>query len=100
MCSYSTGAVSRHSVRHLSEDAPDHGQTADMVDSIGIVSINVIYPRQGCHERALEVLRHVVERVRASRFGLVRSRLYRSLDGRTLAAHAEWKSKPQYDAVG
>jgi hypothetical protein len=25
--------------------------------------------------------------------------VYRSLDGRTLAAHAEWKSKSQYDAV-
>lgn len=71
----------------------------DMSESAGVVSINVIYPRKGCHERALEVLRQVVERVRESHFGLVRSRLYSSLDGRTLATHAEWKSKSQYDAV-
>ncbi len=70
-----------------------------MSESGGIVSINVIYPRRGCAERALQVLREVVERVYVSRFGLVRSRLYRSLDGRTLATHAEWRSKSQYDAV-
>lgn len=71
----------------------------DVLDSAGIVSIDVIYPRRGCYERALDVLRQVAERVRSSRFGLKRSRLYRSLDGRTLAAHAEWKSKSQYDAL-
>ena len=70
-----------------------------MSGSMGIVAINVIYPRKGCQERALKVLREVVERVRANHFGLVRTRLYRSLDGRTLATHAEWKSKSQYDAV-
>ena len=98
MYSHSTGAVSRRSVRDMSEGGPE-GQAVDMSDSVGVVSIYVIYPRKGCHERALEVLRQVVERVRESRFGLVRSRLYRGLDGRTLATHAEWKSKSQYDAV-
>ena len=70
-----------------------------MSGSAGIVSINVIYPKKGCQQRALEVLRDVVARVRAGGFGVVRTRLYRSLDGRTLASHAEWRSKSQYDAV-
>lgn len=65
----------------------------------GIVSINVIYPREGCHDKALAVLRDVVERARASHPGLVRTRVYKSLDGRTLATHAEWKSKSQFYAV-
>jgi hypothetical protein len=90
--------MSRRSVRDLSEGGPA-GHAVDMLDSVRIVSINVIHPRKGCHERALEVLRHVVERVRESHFGLVRSRVYSSLDGRTLATHAEWKSKSQYDVV-
>ena len=65
----------------------------------GVVSINVIHLRKGCQERALAVLREVLERIRAGRFGLVRTRVYRSLDGRTLATHAEWRSKSQHDAV-
>lgn len=58
-----------------------------------------IDPRQGCLERALEVLREVVGRVRGGHFGLLRTRVYRSRDGKALATHAEWKSTSQHDAV-
>jgi quinol monooxygenase YgiN len=70
-----------------------------MSESAGIVSIHLIYPRLGCMERALEVLRQVVDCVREGHVGLLRTRLYRSVDGRTLATHAEWKSKSQHDAM-
>jgi heme-degrading monooxygenase HmoA len=64
-----------------------------------IVSINVMYPLKGSEDKALAVLREVVERARSRHSGLVRTRVYKSLDGRTLATHAEWKSKAQFDAV-
>lgn len=70
-----------------------------MSESAGIVSINVIYPLKGCHAKAVDVLRQIAERVRASHVGLVRTRLYTSVDGRALATHTEWKSKSQCDAV-
>ena len=70
-----------------------------MPHTAGIVSINVIYPLKGCEDKALAVLREVVERARSRHSGLVRTRVYKSLDGRTLATHAEWKSKVQFDAL-
>jgi hypothetical protein len=76
-----------------------HGREVDVSGSARVVSIYLIYPRQGCLERAFEVLREVVDRVRGGHFGLLRTRVYRSLDGKTLATHAEWKSKSQHDAV-
>ena len=70
-----------------------------MSPTAGIVSINVIYPLKGCEDKALAVLREVVERAGLRHSGLVRTRVYRSLDGRTLATHAKWKSKVQFDAL-
>ena len=70
-----------------------------MSHAAGIVSINVIYPLRGCEDKALAVLREVVERSGVEHSGMVRTRVYRSLDGRTLATHAEWKSKAQFDAM-
>jgi quinol monooxygenase YgiN len=70
-----------------------------MLHTAGIVTINVMYPLRGCEDKALAVLREVVERSGCEHSGLVRTRVYRSLDGRTLATHAEWKSKAQFDAM-
>ena len=77
----------------------DEATQVGMSPTAGIVSINVIHPLKGCEERALAVLREVVECVRSRHSGLLRTRVYRSVDGRTLATHAEWKSKVQFDAV-
>src|SRR5206468_9975660 len=74
-------------------------QEADMSQAAGIVSINVVYPLKGCEDKALAILREVVDRARSKHSGLVRTRVYKSLDGRTLATHAEWKSKSQFDAA-
>jgi hypothetical protein len=65
----------------------------------GIVSINVIDPLKGREDKALAVLREVVERARSRHSGLVRTRVSKSVDGGTLATHAEWKSKVQLDAL-
>jgi len=70
-----------------------------MSQAAGIVSINVVYPLKGCEDKALAILREVVDRARSKHSGLVRTRVYKSLDGRTLATHAEWKSKSQFDAA-
>jgi quinol monooxygenase YgiN len=100
MHSHSAGEVSRRrSDRDGSGQRGQQRQQLDISRSAGVVSIYLIYPRQGCFERALEVLREVVDRVRGAHFGLLRTRLYRSLDGKTLATHAEWRSKSQHDAV-
>jgi quinol monooxygenase YgiN len=100
MHSHSAGEVSRRrSDRDGTGPRGQQRQQVDMSRSAGVVSVYVIYPRQGCFERALEVLREVVEHVRGGHLGLLRTRLYRSLDGKTLATHAEWRSKSQHDAV-
>jgi quinol monooxygenase YgiN len=79
---------------------PDgQGTEVDISNTAGIVSINVMYPLKGCEVKALAILREVVERSGCEHSGLVRTRVYRSLDGRTLATHAEWKSKAQFDAM-
>jgi hypothetical protein len=77
------------------------GQSAEwgLSPGAGVVSIHVFYPLKGCEDQALAVLREVVERARLKHPGLVRTRLYKGLDGRTLATHAEWRSKAQCDAV-
>lgn len=77
----------------------DPGPELGTSPGAGVVSIHVIYPLKGCEDKALAVLREVVERVRSKHPGLVRTRVYKGLDGRTLATHAEWKSKAQCDAV-
>jgi hypothetical protein len=100
MHSHSADKVSRR--RSDRDGGGQRGQQRPQLDtsrSAGVVSIYLIYRRQGCFERALEVLRGVVDRVRGGPFGLLRTRLYRSVDGKTLATHAEWRSKSQHDAV-
>ena len=75
------------------------GAELGMSPGAGVVSIQVFYPLKGCEDKALAVLREVVERARSNHPGLVRTLVYKGLDGRTLAIHTEWKSKAQCDAV-
>jgi quinol monooxygenase YgiN len=96
---HSTDAVSRPTDRIATGQRGPQRRDVDVSGSAEVVSIYVIYPRQGCLERALDVLRQIADRVRTGHFGLLRTRLYRGIDGKTLATHAEWKSKSQHDAV-
>lgn len=74
-------------------------QEIDVSEAVRVVAINVIYVREGYQDEALVVLRDVAERVSSRHAGMVRTRVYRSLDGKTVATQIEWSSKAQLDAV-
>jgi hypothetical protein len=100
MHNQSTDSVSpRHTDGDPTGQRGRHGREVDVSGSARVVSIYAVYPRYRCLARALEVFRAVVDRVRGGHFGLLCARVDRSLDGKALPTHAEWKSKSQHEAV-
>lgn len=74
-------------------------QDENMDDSSEIVLINVVQVDEGKQADALDVLRTAVTYVAQNYPGFQWSRLYKSVDGKTVVNQAKWHSKQEFDSL-
>lgn len=64
-----------------------------------IFLVNVVHVNAGQQDAALEVLRDTVHYVAQTYPAFTWSRLYKSLDGKTVINQAQWSSKDAFDSL-
>ncbi|OMG73664.1 antibiotic biosynthesis monooxygenase [Burkholderia ubonensis] len=73
--------------------------TPDSVNAQEVVLVNVVHVFDGKQDAALDVLRVTVNYVARTYPAFQWSRLYKSVDGKTVINQAKWTSKAEFDQL-
>ncbi|AYZ65620.1 antibiotic biosynthesis monooxygenase [Burkholderia multivorans] len=73
--------------------------TPDSVNPHEVVLVNVVHVFEGKQDAALDVLRVTVNYVARTYPAFQWSRLYKSVDGKTVINQAKWTSKAEFDQL-